>query len=442
MMFLSNKERVQRALGSLEPTLAAYVDRVLKNRYPKDAQMRARAYFDKQKREADRPIREWDTHLLLLLMKRSWREIPWVQVQEAQVRTLLDVRNRASHQREDLAHAETERALEMIDLLYRAVSPAPGPKLRKQFEEQIKQERGDPTWPEVLSRLWPTDWLGSYHFEADDGPNLDVVLRSSPCDAGKWEGVALCVLPMDRLYRKLGTSPAETLASEILASTRCRNSVVFLAVEEGCVARLRDAVCCLRAWEEVGRRTQDLMPHEEEGLRASLGGAERIVVKLLREAYCWLLIPTQSNSQSPVEWKDIYLESYLNPIEQVWKELEKNGKVVGHLAPEQLVEKLDRVPLWKVGPHVKVGELAHEFSRHLHLPRLKSLAVLDRALAEALMIPDWGLFAYASHHDEGSGYAGLYFRGSGQGPNANLLKHRVGFLVKPEAVAPALPKSR
>jgi len=438
LTFLTNKERVRRALDLLEPALAAYVDRVLKERYREEAHAKARACFDEKKREADLPIREWDTHLLLLLMKRSWGEIPWGQVEEALVCTLLDVRNRATHRREDLADAETEQALEMIDRLHRAVTLPPGPKLLKLFNEQLDDELKDPSWPEVLSRLWPTDWRGRYLVEADDGPNLGAVFRSSPGDAGRWEGFALCVLPMDRPYRKLGTSPAKTLASEILASSRYRNSVVFLAVEEGCVARLQDAVGRLRAWEEVYRQAQDLMPHEEAGLRASLDEAERTVVNLLREGYRWLLIPTQSNPQNPVEWKEIHLESYLNPIEHAWKELEKNSEVVSHLAPARLAEELDRVPLWKVGPHVKIDELAHEFSRHLQLPRLKSWAVLDRAIAEALMIPEWGLFAYASYHDESRGYAGLYFRGSGQKPSAGLLKHRVGFLVKPAAVAPAL----
>jgi len=82
---------------------------------------------------------------------------------------------------------------------------------------------------------------------------------------------------------------------------------------------------------------------------------------------------------------------------------------------------------------VEIRELCLEFSRHLTLPRLKNWTVLDKAVAEGLMTPGWDAFGYAMHYNEARGYTCLYFRGRGQKPTAGLLKHRLGYLVKPGA---------
>jgi hypothetical protein len=446
MTFLTNKERVRRALDVLEPSLAAYVERTLRRLYGEGAHAEARAYFDEKKREADEPIRAWDVHLLLLLMKRSQGNISWGQAEDSLVCGLLDVRNRVTHKREDFSDADAESALKMIEHLHRAISLPPGPKLLKMFNEQLEEERSDPTWPEVLCRVWPPDWRGSYLVTPGDDAYVGAVFCSRPGDSGRWEGVSLYVLPIDRPHREAGASPAVALAEEILASMKYRNSGVFLAIDDASVSTLQEAVCRLRAWEEVDREVYrnatDLMPHEVEGLRACVDEAERTVVSILREAYRWLLVPRQAKPQDPVEWKTIQLELSQNPVERASKDLERAGSVVTYLDATRLAELLEQVPLWKTGPHVKIGELALEFARHLHLPRLKSWAVVDKAIAEALMNPECGTFAYAVHHDDAREYAGLYFRGSGDKPGAGLLKHRVGFLVKPEVIAPALLNER
>ncbi|MGQ0612715.1 MAG: Swt1 family HEPN domain-containing protein [Planctomycetaceae bacterium] len=443
MTFLTNKERVRRALDLLEPALAAYVDRTLTNLYQEGAHAKARVYFDEKKREADLPIREWDAHLLLLLMKRSRGDVQWDRVEDSVVCALLELRNRATHQRGDFSDPETKKALEMIDLLHRAIAPPPGPKLLKMFNEQLEEELSDPTWPEVLDRVWNNGCVGQYYGALESGPNLNgPVFRGSPGDRGWEQGVWLYVLPMDHYYREPGRSPAVTLAEEILASMKYRNSGVFLAIDDESVSALQEGVCRLRAWEEVLRNAANLMPHEEEGLRACLDEAERTVVSLLRDAYRWLLVPTQAKPGAQVEWKTIHLEQSQNPLERASKELDGIGDVVNRLASDQLAEVLGRVPLWNAGQHVEIGELAREFARHLHLPRLKNWAVLDKAIAEAVMNPEWSAFAYAVHHDDARGYAGLYFRESGDKPTAGLLKHRVGFLVKPQVIAPALLNER
>jgi len=439
MICLANKERVRRALDLVEPALAAYVEGMFKRLFGEAAHGHARRYFAEKKREADAPIRDWDLPLLLLVIKRSWEDLPWDRVEVRLVCDVLVVRNRVNHQRVDLSDGDTETALRLIDHLHRFISPPPGPKLLELFNKQLEEERVEPFWTEVLSRVWPADWRGTYYLIGEGAElNLGAYSWARPGHPGRYEGVALYVLPMDRPYRKGGPSPAEALAAEMLASMKYPNSAVFLGVDEGSVPSLRDKICRLRSWEEVRRNAQDLQPHEEEGGQASLEQAEREVLKELRESYRWLLVPTQANPQDPVEWKTIQLESSQNPVERASKELRRLGEVVWTMHARHLAEVLDRVPLWKARRHVKIDELALEFARHLHPPRLKDWTVLDKAIAEALTDREWGYFAYASHHDDFRGYAGVYFRGSGEKPTAGLLKHRIGFLVKPQVLAPVL----
>lgn len=342
MTFLTNDEVVGRAMKRLRPALAAYVERILVRNSAGLLPAVIEEHFP-DKREFRRPFEQWDTWQILQLMRASWGRVDWSHVEYSLVVGLLDVRNLWAHER-GFSQGYTDEACRLIDRFHQAISPTPGPRVLDVFKNKIEKELRDPSWVDVLSRVWPTEWRGDYLLEPNGGATLHGAgFCSSPGDPGLWEGVSPYVLPMDCPYGKVDRSPAVSLAGEILESMTYRNSAVFLAVDDRCVSSLRKDVCRLRAWEGVLREGVDLTPQEKEGVDASLDQACRVLVNQLREGYRWLLVPSQSSSASPVEWKAIELEESQNPVERAGLELESVGGVLTRLDPSRLVEELDRM---------------------------------------------------------------------------------------------------
>ena len=133
-----------------------------------------------------------------------------------------------------------------------------------------------------------------------------------------------------------------------------------------------------------------------------------------------------------MEWKVTRIDPSPNPVECAGRELEMAGGLARRLEPMRLAAELDRVPLWRERPHIRIEELAYEFCRHLHLPRLHNWGVLAKVIVECLTTTGWESFGYALRYDDAKGYDLLYFRGMGLKPTTGLLENRVGLLVKPD----------
>jgi hypothetical protein len=84
--------------------------------------------------------------------------------------------------------------------------------------------------------------------------------------------------------------------------------------------------------------------------------------------------------------------------------------------------ELDRIPLWRSGDHVDVGQVWEDFARYPYLPRLKDLSVFLSAVAAGPLgfaVEDEG-FGYAESFDADNGrYRGLVISGSVDRPVAD-----------------------
>ena len=127
------------------------------------------------------------------------------------------------------------------------------------------------------------------------------------------------------------------------------------------------------------------------------------------ETYQWLLVPTQSTPQSPVEWQSFRLTGQDALAVRASKKLKNDELLVTSLGSARLRMDLDKVPLWR-GEHVAIRQLVEDFGRYLYLPRIRDPEVLLGAIRGGFSLLTWekDSFGYAESYDEGEGrYRGL-----------------------------------
>src|SRR5207237_3730302 len=88
-----------------------------------------------------------------------------------------------------------------------------------------------------------------------------------------------------------------------------QNALVFLAADKTRLQDFDEAIRKYLAWQSIlaEKDTLDLSPHQVKQAETQKAAAEGAVVARLPEAYQWLLVPTQANPQSAVEWQAIRL---------------------------------------------------------------------------------------------------------------------------------------
>ncbi|HNT34946.1 MAG TPA: AAA+ family ATPase, partial [bacterium] len=155
--------------------------------------------------------------------------------------------------------------------------------------------------------------------------------------------------------------------------------------------------------------------------------ADSAVTARLPEAYQWLLSPTQSSPQAPLQWQAIRLSGQESLAERASKKLRNEELLVTVFASSRLRMELDRVPLWR-GEHVKISQIIEDFARYNYLPRLKNSTVVMQAIADGIGLLTWMMdsFAYADGYDQkAERYQGL--RGG-----ERISVSEEGLLVKPD----------
>jgi hypothetical protein len=124
----------------------------------------------------------------------------------------------------------------------------------------------------------------------------------------------LVVIDTEHPYSREAGNDAEVFAKAILESRGnspriYKNSLVFLAVDKTRLQDLDEAVRRYLAWESIldEKDKLNLSPHQVKQAEQQRDGANGTVTARIPEAYQWLLVPTQSTPQSPVEWQSFRL---------------------------------------------------------------------------------------------------------------------------------------
>jgi predicted AAA+ superfamily ATPase len=262
-------------------------------------------------------------------------------------------------------------------------------------------------------------------------------LPATSADVPEDSSARLVVLGIDQTYSKEpGGSPAETAAKAIFETRGSQprllqNTLTFLAADRTRLQDLDEAVRKYLAWESIlnEKETLDLSPHQVKQAETQKMAADSSVTARLPETYQWLIVPIQTNPQSPSEWQAIRLSGQEALAVRASKKLRSEELMVMGLGPSRLRLELDRVPLWR-GDYVSIRQLVEDFARYLYLPRLKDTQVLHDSIRDGCGLLTWeqDSFAYAESYDEVKNR----YRGLRVGQLIFIKEDDNGLLVRPE----------
>ncbi len=247
----------------------------------------------------------------------------------------------------------------------------------------------------------------------------------------------LVVLDAEQAYtRGQGPNQAEAAAQAILESRGSaprlyRNTLVFLAADKVRLQDLDEAIRRYLAWTSIIGEKEDLNldPHQVRQAETQHDSADGAVAARLPETYQWVMVPTQTDPHTPMQWQASRLSGSDALAVRAARKLIADDLLVTKLGPTIVRRALDEVPLWR-GDHVPVRTLVQDFAQQLYLPRLTGPAVLAEALRSGVGSLTWQLdtFAYAESFDETAGrYPGL--RG---GQLVDFGSENPGVIVKPD----------
>ena len=262
-----------------------------------------------------------------------------------------------------------------------------------------------------------------------------------PDEAG---GVRAVVLGVAHPHSGRDGSAAQTTAKDILTTRGStqrvyRNMLVFLAAEERQLDNLKLAMRALLAWSEIVRESDryNLIPSDAALARAKLTEAADTLKTRLKEAWCYLIYPSQESAQADIEWNSAKVPAQDGLLSRASKKLSNDEGLMPELGPSRLDRELQKY-IWNDKPHLGLADLWEYLNRYIYLPRVKNRAVLAKAVQTAVsqMVP--GAFAYAERWNEvKASYEGLVISGA---PNAQIVIDRDAVIIRPEAAEAARAK--
>ncbi len=208
------------------------------------------------------------------------------------------------------------------------------------------------------------------------------------------------------------------------------NRLIFVAPDQGSLARLRDCIRTALAWASItddvkdGRLNIDRL--QEQQAKKEQVTAEDVLPRVARECYKWLLCPVMAQ---PTDRQPTVEAFPLNPGGNAYSaEIERvcieNELIITTWSPVHLRNKL-RELYWKPD-RVAAGAMAFwdDTQRYLYLPRLKSRDVLGQAIVKGAGTRDFFATAYAQ---TGEAFEGFKFG------DANIQFDDTLLLIAPEA---------
>ena len=209
-------------------------------------------------------------------------------------------------------------------------------------------------------------------------------------------------------------SSAYTEASDILmnrggAPRVYRNTLVFIAADAKQLDNLRQAVRLSLAWDGIVAETDRLDLTQSDAARAKvkLTEANDTLATRLREAWCWLVYPSQSSAHEEISFVQGKLTAQDNLLIRATKKLVSEDALFPEIGPVRLNRDLEKY-IWQDNPHLLLSDLWEYHNKFVYMPRLKDRSVLTKSVSTAISQIAAGSFAYAEGYDsENNSYEGL-----------------------------------
>ena len=309
--------------------------------------------------------------------------------------------------------------------------------------------------------------------EIKQGVELELVkrLKINTRNRGDFGGIHVAVgshdVPNDRSLRLVVLGPkhlhkqanmssgAVTEATDLLkwhgsGQRDCRNTVVFLACDQGRYPELDQEIRLFLAWSYIVEKREelDLAPNNLRQAQKKVQDFDKNVEQKIAELYQLVLIPNippaGSDSEVIARWEDFRAQGTDPLAVRVSKKLKNEQVLTSTLGGNVLRHEIERVPLWR-GDRVTVAQLEDDYSKYLYLSRLTGTSVLHVAIRDCVSRLTDGL-AYADTYDE----AADTYQNLRAGVLLEPSRPLTGVLVKPEiadsllaaaAAAPTKPPS-
>ncbi len=317
------------------------------------------------------------------------------------------------------------------------------PNVNRTAQERANQFLGDRylVWEEITKRLKSDKTRGEFS-AVHVAPESTADIPDDPS-----LGVRLVVLGPQYPHTRLSEdSPARQWADGALnhkgSSPRYhKNTLLFLAGDKAKLEILEKNVAQYLAWNSVvtDKEALNLDVFQSNQATTKRNQSNQEVDTILKDAYQWLLIPTQPDAQGGIEWKENRLQGADSPIAQASKKAIYEGDLLTTYAATNLrLEALDRF-LWRESNHLDLKRLWEYLTQYLYLPRLKDQNVLLESVRNAIASTLWeDSFAYAEGFNQEQGtYIGLQVCA-----NVNPSISSNCLLVKPEIAKQQLDAER
>lgn len=277
----------------------------------------------------------------------------------------------------------------------------------QQTVAQIVQERADSYHDEQVF-----DELAAVVRRETDKGLFQRVHRFPPTsgDVEDDPGIGLVIFGPDRAFSKRGKSVAEGEALAFLnkRGTNARihkNSLVFLAPEVDRVDVLLNAVRQSMAWASIlaNKDSLNLDQHNVKVAESRVGQSKQTVADAIREAYRWILVPTQEPGSADIEVEAILMNGDGTLAERVTKKADSGEFVVRSFSPSLLRMQIDRLHLWKDKPYVVLDALTGYFSQYVYMPKVTEPRVVVDCVwnLDGLISIEFDGFAYADAYEDG-----------------------------------------
>lgn len=314
------------------------------------------------------------------------------------------------------------------------------PNLRREMEDRKRRfQDKEVVFPAIQERVRKSLATGMF---------TGIHVFTSSGDVPDDWALRLVVLAPDAGFSRSGTNLAVERASEILkyrgeSPRQKQNRLIFVAADADNVARLRDQVRSMLAWQSIVGDGKDgklnLDGIQTKQAQKGLDDANDALRRMVRETYKWLLAPVQEarpgKGLSEVQWEHFPLNpGAANASQEIERVMKENELLITEWAPIHMATML-RQWFWKdEQPEASALEVWQKTCQYLYLPRLKDDQVFQRTVGAGVESQDF--FAVAQGKSEGRYLGFVYGRRSSVTMDASLL------LIAPQAAQAYAEKLR
>lgn len=250
----------------------------------------------------------------------------------------------------------------------------------------------------------------------------------------------LVVLSTHDAHSRTQNSAALAAAEKILTSKgeqprQKQNRLIFLAADHDVVSRLREQARSFLAWRSIVHDiTSGVLNHDmasQKQAKQHQDSAEKTLDSLLREAFKWLLVPSQiirSGKKPELEWEQITVSPMASGlIQEIEKKLRDEEYLISDWSPIHLKKLL--ADFYFKQDVVDVGALKvwQDTAQYLYMPRMINSDVLRNTLVQGMQSQDY--FAVADGKDD-SRYLGFSF-----GSQSSMMLTELTLIVEQQAAS-------